>query len=93
MPNVDRAFLDWLISETRAAAPAPECVVPLGPDGPEPLCAMYHRRALPKARLALERNILKMKSVMELLDARILPVPDRGWFRNINTPEDWAAHG
>ena len=92
MPNVDTAFLRMLLDIAFALPRGCECITPLGPSGPEPLCAVYHRDSLPKIRSAFHRNILKMRAVVESLNTRFVPVTDARRFRNINTPEDWAAH-
>lgn len=92
MPNIDAPFLRTLL-DVSLSVPGPwECIVPLGPFGPEPLCALYHRNALIKICSALDRNILKMKTLVAMLETRYITVPDPRRFRNINTPEDWAAH-
>lgn len=91
MPHIDSNFLSALL-DTAQVAPGFECVVPLGPSGPEPLCAVYHRDALIKIRTALDRNILKMQTLIASLAARFIGVQDTQIFRNVNTPEDWAAH-
>ena len=88
MPEIGAPFLATLVREAAGARSGIECVVPTHPGGPEPLCAMYHRGALPKLRDALDRNILKMRAVVALLEAQPIAVAVR--FRNINTPEDWA---
>ena len=70
--------------------PGFECVVPRSPVGLEPLCAVWHVAALPKLRCALEAGRLKMKEVVLSLETRIWPVADSQFFRNINTPDEWA---
>jgi molybdopterin-guanine dinucleotide biosynthesis protein A len=91
LPNADRTLLSWLLKTARAFTPEPECVVPVGPTGLEPLCAVYHQRAAPKARDALERKILKMRAVVAALDMRLVEVPEGGKLHNVNTPEDWTG--
>lgn len=91
MPGIETATLEWLIG---TALPGEfDCVAPIGDTGPEPLCAMYRRRALPTLRNALDLDILKMRTVLSMLDTAIVEVPFPAKFNNINTPEDWAAHG
>lgn len=93
LPDVDADFLAWLLDLAAQASPVPDCVVPVSAFGPEPLCAVYHLRSLPAMQHALDRNILKMKTMLDTLNAKLVEVPDSNKFRNINTPEDWAAHG
>ena len=65
-----------------------------GPEGAiQPLCAVYRRSASVKINDALDRNILKMRTVLQILNTRALAAPFPVAFNNINTPEDWAAHG
>lgn len=92
MPSVDAELLITLLARAAATHPAPDCVVPDGPTGPEPLCAVYHIGARGKIRAAIDRNILKMRTVITILNTASVNVPDGNKFRNINTPEDWAAH-
>jgi molybdopterin-guanine dinucleotide biosynthesis protein A len=92
MPNLDAALLQRLLGLGRGAGAGCECLAPLGPSGPEPLCALYHASALPRLRAALDGNILKMRIVLNLLATRLVPVPDARPFENINTPEDWRRH-
>jgi molybdenum cofactor guanylyltransferase len=91
MPGVDSAFLEWLLSQADRSSPL-DCVVPVSAFGPEPLCAVYHARTLAAMQQALHRNILRMRTVVGSLQAKLVAVPDHDRFRNINTPEDWAAH-
>jgi molybdopterin-guanine dinucleotide biosynthesis protein A len=93
MPDVDAAFLAGLLDQAFALRDPCDCLVPLGPSGPEPLCAVYQRGAMPKLRTALDRNILKMRAVLAVLETRLVAVADPRRFRNINTPEDWTDHG
>jgi molybdopterin-guanine dinucleotide biosynthesis protein A len=92
MPNLSGQAVKWLLEQAAAAGPGPDCVVPLSLSGPEPLCAAYHVKALTKLQDALDRNILKMRRVLEMLDTRLVCGRDSRTFVNINTPEDWAAH-
>ena len=91
MPGLDRGFLGQVIEAALAAADGCECVAAQGPNGPEPLCAAYRRAALGKLRGALDRNILKMMTVLDRLEVRYL-AGDGGRFANINTPQDWLTH-
>jgi molybdopterin-guanine dinucleotide biosynthesis protein A len=81
-----RTILDQALSR-------PDCdaVIPHAGGRFEPLCAVYHQRALPAIEAALDSKTFK---IMEALRAvRVFPVeiaaPDA--FRNVNTPEEWDA--
>jgi molybdopterin-guanine dinucleotide biosynthesis protein A len=92
MPDADPPFLKALIDAAASLSEPCECLAPRGPNGVEPLCAVYHRTALAKLREALRRNILRMRTATQSLNTRFLNIPGGGQLRNINTPEDWAAH-
>ena len=91
MPNINTAFLTGLI-EAAAGLTQFDCVAPETESGPEPLCALYHRRALPPLDSLLERKALKMQDAVRHLRTRFLPVIGSAWFRNLNTPEDLKPH-
>ena len=92
MPRLDSGFLAALLREAAALPPGFDCLVPLSPSGPEPLCSVYHRQSLPALRDALEHNILKMRRALDSLAVQYHSVPDMDRFLNINTPGDWLAH-
>lgn len=80
------------------AAPRAEAVVPRPPDGPQPLCALYDRKAAaPSARVRLETGRLAVRGWLETLEVRFLESDDlaaldpegRALF-NVNTPEDYS---
>jgi molybdopterin-guanine dinucleotide biosynthesis protein A len=91
MPNLTREFLEELVKETAECRPGTECIVPRSGAGLEPLCAVYHHRALPLLDSFLNHKFLKMQDVVEALQCRIVDRPDIEPFRNLNTPEDLNA--
>jgi molybdenum cofactor guanylyltransferase len=83
----------------RALAPGVAAVVPDGPSGPEPMCALYTRDCLAAVERALATNDLRMTALVERLprlarvpldDIKQLGDPSRLFF-NVNTPEDLVA--
>ncbi len=92
MPALGVPALRALIEAAIDAPPDCRCILPLGPTGPEPLCAVYHRAALPILQDALRRGTLKMRTAIASLAPLSLAGIDHNMFRNINTPEDWAPH-
>jgi molybdopterin-guanine dinucleotide biosynthesis protein A len=90
LPRITAAFLGELIDAARSS-PGASCVVATGERGIEPLCAVWHTRAIPQLRCALESRRLKMKEAVELVKARAWPVSDPRILCNINAPEDWAT--
>jgi molybdopterin-guanine dinucleotide biosynthesis protein A len=91
MPEVSMDFLSLLI--TRAEASEADAFIPAGPSGrPEPLCAVYHRRALPAFEAALARGVRKVMEAVECLPAVSREVIQVSCFQNVNTPEEWAGY-
>jgi len=69
------------------------CVVPRTPDGREhPLCAAYHRKALPIFTKAVADGIHKLQVVTHLAGVSLLDWPDTAPFQNLNTPAEWSAY-
>lgn len=59
IPAVSASFLKDLLEAAERSGT--DCLLPAGPSGrPEPLCAVYHRRALPAIRGALEQGVRKV---------------------------------
>jgi molybdopterin-guanine dinucleotide biosynthesis protein A len=90
LPRITAAFLRELI-DAGLSSPGAKCVVAKSERGVEPLCAVWNARAIPELRCALESGCLKMKGVVELVQAREWPVADPQILCNINAPEDWAS--
>lgn len=93
MPFLSRPLICYLL----ALRPGHDAVVPRLEVGMEPLHALYHRRAAPAIRAALERGERRLISFYCALRVRAVP-PDelapfdrdgRAFF-NVNTPEDLA---
>lgn len=87
-----RALSDGLTSQVSA-------VVPEGPRGPEPMCALYTRDCLDAVERALDENDLRMTALVGQLPRLVLiPLrqvgrigdPSRLFF-NVNSPEDLLA--
>ena len=89
MPCVTTTFLKSM-TETG------EGIVCRGPDGFEPLCAVYPLAALPLIRVALQERNFKMQNVVEqlvaagLMKVRDLQPDELPLFFNANTPEEYA---
>ncbi len=91
MPDIDAQFLQSLLETAERLTV--DCLLPTGESGlPEPLCAVYHRRALPHIRRALESGVRKVVDGLAGLRVELLPVPGSAQFRNINTPQEWIAY-
>jgi molybdopterin-guanine dinucleotide biosynthesis protein A len=91
MPALTPGFLAELLDAAEEADV--DALLPVGPSGdPEPLCAVYHRRALRAIGEAFEGGIRKVTEALEGLDAAGYPVAEIKQFQNVNTPEDWAGY-
>jgi molybdopterin-guanine dinucleotide biosynthesis protein A len=91
MPQLSDAFLTELV--TRAMQSPADVLLPYGPDGlPQPLCAVYHRRALPTMEDHFRRGMRKVTAALAGLAVERLAVEELSLFQNVNTPEDWAPY-
>jgi len=96
MPYLTAPWLEFLVQhalEAKADAVIPESAHHRA----EPLCAMYHRRAMPTIRVELGLGIRKVTTGLAGLAVRTLRYEE--WkqfdsagrlFKNMNTPEDYA---
>lgn len=94
LPYLTTEWLEYLIA--RALASHADAVLPMNARGAEPLCAMYHQRAEPAIRRALDRGTRKVTD--GLLEVRIETIAPAEWkpfdsegllFKNMNSPEDY----
>jgi molybdopterin-guanine dinucleotide biosynthesis protein A len=90
MPALSSAALRLLIQAT--AGTDCRCVVPIGPSGPEPLCAVYHRSCLPAIEKAIAGGRFRMRDLVNDLGASFFTGIDPACFANLNTPADFEAH-
>ena len=94
LPAAPVALLEALV----AAAPGFDAVVPVGPRGPEPLCAVYAGACLEPIRRRLAAGEAKMTSfwpevrVLEWGPAEIARYGEPAdLFANLNLPDDYAV--
>ena len=90
MPGVTAPFLRSLLEEAERCGG--DCLVPLTPNGPEPLCAVYHRDCLPRLERAADAGVLAVREAIAgpgLVGRR---AENPFCFRNLNTPEDFELH-
>jgi molybdopterin-guanine dinucleotide biosynthesis protein A len=93
MPFITEALLHAIVD---GLTPGVGAVVPQGPNGPQPMCALYTRDCLGPIDHAIDQGDLRMTALVERLPrvARIpldeisrLGDPERLFF-NVNTPDD-----
>jgi len=91
MPEVTAGFLCQLMEHAESGSC--DAVIPVPPGGiPEPLCAVYHRRCEGVIANALQNGIRKVTGVLAGLKVDYWPVPHPNFFRNLNTPQEWASY-
>ncbi|HLI85047.1 MAG TPA: molybdenum cofactor guanylyltransferase [Bryobacteraceae bacterium] len=91
MPGVSHELLVRLLEGAEASDA--EVLAPAGASGrPEPLCAVYHRRALGRLERLFARGERKMSRALAALHTVISQVDASGGGANVNTPADWAAY-
>jgi len=90
MPAVTGEFLSELLDAAERADA--DALVPAGPSGrPEPLCSVYHQRALPDLEAEFAAGIRKISQALKAVRIVRLPVLEVSCFQNVNTPEEWSA--
>ena len=74
--------------------PAGDAIAYCRPDGrPEPLFAAYRRTVLPTLDRLLAEGCNKLRVLLDSVDTQYVPLPPEleDVFRNVNTPEEYAA--
>ena len=91
MPEVSAGFLQRLLAAAEASGA--DALLPAGPSGKlEPLCAVYHRRALAAMGRHFARGVRKVTAALQGVPTVCISVPELAPFQNVNTPEDWAGY-
>ena len=96
LPYLTADWLSYLIE--RAISSRDDAVLPVSDGGPEPLCAMYHQRALAAIAPALARGVRKITDGLTgLAILQIAPLEVKAFdsggqlFKNINSVEEYEA--
>lgn len=91
MPGLTAAFLSVLFQAAEACDP--DVLLPVSPGGkPEPLCAVWNRRALGPLEAAFAAGERKITAALGGLRAVRYQVSEITPFQNVNTPEDWSGY-
>jgi len=91
LPQISADFLVQLMARAEISQAA--AIIPVGPDAvPQPLCAAYRRECAAAIAPALENRVSKITEALATLKIDFWPVPHSHCFRNLNTPEEWAAY-
>ena len=89
IPTLDSHFLMRMIQ----AAEGYDIVIPLSPDQrPEPLLAVYRKSVCASAEQVLQRGGRRMSDLFDLVKVKTVTMPESGWYRNLNTMEDYRTH-
>jgi len=92
MPELSAEFLRRILDAAERSGAA--ALVPVGPSGRrQPLCAVWHRRALAGVEATFQAGERKVNVALTNLGAETLMVEETAAFQNVNTPEDWAGYG
>ena len=93
-PFLSPSLLELLAGKTQDA----DLVIPCGPRGPEPLCAVYGKGCLPLIEESLRKGDFSLMALVGRLRTREIPAEevtevDPGFrsFMNINTPDDFRT--
>ena len=86
MPHLDPAVLSELAGRARRSERA--AVLPRVEGRLQPFPGVYHRRALPAIRAALDADRLRLMALVPELDPEQVDFPPGPCFSNVNTPED-----
>lgn len=89
MPDLTIKLLTELLNAAKAADAT--CLVAQTDAGLHPLCAVYHRRALPAVEAALARKSFRMHDLLSAVAAVPWPVDNPILLRNVNTPAEWEV--
>ena len=96
MPFVSRSLLARLRELGEGATAA---AIPVGPEGPEPLCAYYPRSAVEIVERQLDRGVMRLAALVDALPQKVMLSPDRvaafgpldRLFANVNSASDLLA--
>jgi len=89
--SVDTPFVDKKIIEKiyNNALISKDIIVALSPNGVEPLCGIYRKTILEKAKKFLKEDNHRLYSLIKSLDSQFVEFSPKDNFKNLNTPEDY----
>ncbi len=89
IPEIDYSLIRRLLD----LADRYDIVAPSFTDGlPEPLFAVYNRSCIPVLARQLDEQRLKITDCFLHCNSHVIPTPDTGWYRNLNTPVQFEAY-
>lgn len=92
MPFVSGLAVEYLFEQAEGY----DALIPKGPEGPEPLAAVYHRNCIQPIERLLHQDIRKTQALFSLIRVRFVDTEELrrfdaelNLFRNINTPAEY----
>jgi molybdopterin-guanine dinucleotide biosynthesis protein A len=91
--SVDAPFVEKIVIEKlyEAKALKLDVIVAQSKHGIEPLCAIYNRSFLGKAKIALKNNQHRLQSLFDDLEVKKVLIEEEKYFMNLNYPEDYKS--
>ena len=89
--SVDAPFVDETIIEKlyEAKNELSDVIVIESKNGLEPLCAIYRRSFLSKAKMALKNNQHRLQSLFNALEVKKVFIEEEKYFMNLNYPDEY----
>jgi len=85
-PFVDRTIIDKLYLQ---AIPYNDVIIASTLNGLEPLCGIYRRGILPKAKEFLDNNNHRLQALLKELDTQEVIFTQKDAFANLNYPTEY----
>ena len=85
-PFVDENTINRLYNESDLSK---DIIVALSPHGLEPLCAIYRRGLLSKAKSLIEQNNHRLQTLLDSVNTQIVEFDREDIFMNLNYPQDY----
>jgi len=85
-PFVDRTIIDKLYQK---AILSKDVIIASTPNGVEPLCGIYKRGILPKAKEFLDNNNHRLQALLKELDTQKVIFTQKDAFANLNYPNEY----
>src|SRR5579883_3361845 len=91
MPALTAPFLSVLFQAAESCDG--DVLLPVSPGGkPEPLCAVWNRRALHPLEAAFAAGVRKVTAALSGVRTVRYRIAEITPFQNVNTPEDWSGY-
>ncbi len=91
MPFVDKELISKLY-KTFKSDPETEIIIAASDRGNEPLCGIYRRPVLERARSLVNKDKHRMKYLIEMCETKVVKCNRDMVFVNLNTPEDYSKY-